>query len=144
VSTPAVPVRWSRPALVAFRFVFAYLVLYNIAALWFLPWKGEWLADKYQWPWDQLGVWVGDTLFGIDAHRPEGTGSGDTWADYVLMFDQVVLCTIATAIWSIVDRRRDAYPRLLDGLRSFVRLVLGLTLLSYGASKICYTQFGPL
>lgn len=141
MSMDGVPVRWSKPALVAFRFCFAYLVLYNFAAIfWFLPWKGEWLAEKYGWPWDKLVVWVGDTCFGVDA-RSHPTGSGDTWQAYVLTVVNLGLSVVATVVWSVLDRRSESYPRLLDGLRSMVRLVLGMTLISYGLAKVFYTQF---
>jgi hypothetical protein len=141
MSMDGVPVRWSKPALVAFRFCFAYLVLYNHAAIfWFLPWKGEWLAEKYGWPWDQLVVWAGDMFFGVDA-RAHPTGSGDTWHGYVYSAVYLGLSALATAVWSVIDRRSVAHPRLLDGLRTLVRLVLGTTLISYGLAKVFYTQF---
>ena len=129
--------------MVGFRCCFAYLLLYNVSSvLWLVPWKGEWLAETYQRPWDQLGVWVGDTLFGVDAHR-HPTGSGDTWADYVLSFDLLVISALATIVWSLLDRRRLAYPRLLDALRTLVRVVLGTTLVFYGLAKVFWTQFPP-
>jgi hypothetical protein len=141
MSMDGVPIRWSQPARIAFRFCFAYLLLYNLPfPIYFLPWKGEWLAEKYAWPWEQLVPWVGDTFFGVDAHG-HPTGSGDTWNAYVSSFCMLVMSAIATVVWSVLDRKREGYPRLLDGLRSYVRLVLGMTLISYGLAKVFWTQF---
>jgi uncharacterized membrane protein YphA (DoxX/SURF4 family) len=69
------------------------------------------------------------------------TGSGDTTYNYVLNLLTLVYAVAATLLWTALDRKRQNYAYLHQWLRLFVRLVLGVTLLSYGASKVIKSQF---
>jgi uncharacterized membrane protein YphA (DoxX/SURF4 family) len=70
-------------------------------------------------------------------------GSGDTTFHYVQVLCFLLIAATVTLIWSIVDRRRTGYHRLYLGLRVLVRIILGGTLISYGAAKVIQTQFPP-
>ena len=77
---------WSLPARIAFRFAFAYLVLYclpdlgRVSLLEALPWGGEWLGNHFVRPWHVLTVWTATHVFRLSGpvtqYHP--TGSGDT------------------------------------------------------------------
>ena len=136
--TPA----WSAARRIAFRFVFAYLVLYNLP----FPIGGLPLTDTmkgwYDRIWHAAVPWFAAHV--LHLARPItifSNGSGDTTYDYVLVLVVALLATVATAVWSLLDRRTKAYPRLELGLRVYVRYVLAYALLGYGAFKVIQTQF---
>jgi uncharacterized membrane protein YphA (DoxX/SURF4 family) len=66
-------------------------------------------------------------------------GSGDTTFGYVKVLCYVVLAIVAATVWSFVDRRRN-HARCYQWVRLYVRVLLGATLLSYGAAKVIPTQ----
>lgn len=151
VETPAPPAeRWSLAARIAFRFAFAYLLLYCcpgagrislLDAIPFLPYAvNEWAMA----PWRALCPWVAVHVFHLSGpvtqYHP--TGSGDTTLDYVQLFCFVVIAAVATVVWSVLDRRRTEYTMLYPWLRLVVRFTLAFTLLSYGFAKIYPLQFG--
>lgn len=53
----------------------------------------------------------------------------------------LAIAAVATAFWSIFDRKRLDYRRLHAWLRLVVRIALALTLTRYGAQKIWPSQF---
>src|SRR5919202_5440377 len=104
---------WRPATRVLFRFAFAYLVLYNLPfPLGSLPYTDP-LAAQYTKLWDAVVPWVGRHVLKINYEV--GTtfnGSGDRTYDYVLLFCTFTLAVAATLVWSLLDRRRKAYPRL--------------------------------
>jgi uncharacterized membrane protein YphA (DoxX/SURF4 family) len=127
---------------IAFRCAFAYFVLYNIPfPLSFIPYLNK--TDEW-WNalWQKLVPWVGQHLLHLATPITVFTnGSGDTRFDYVKNLCMVVLALGATILWSALDRRRPSYRQLQEWLRLYVRLTLGVTLLSYGAYKVIPSQF---
>jgi hypothetical protein len=63
------------------------------------------------------------------------TGSGDQTLDWVQAFCLLAIALGATAVWSILDRRRANYIGLQKWFRLFLRFSLGATMLTYGAVK---------
>jgi hypothetical protein len=53
-----------------------------------------------------------------------------------------VASLVLAAVWTLADRRRLAYPRLLAWLHTAVRFLLGGALVFYGALKLLPAQFG--
>ncbi|HYX52747.1 MAG TPA: hypothetical protein VE783_04800, partial [Candidatus Limnocylindrales bacterium] len=143
-STPlsgAVP-NWNFARSAAFRFGFAYWILYSFPQpLIFIPYVDK-LFGWYEPVWQKLIVWTGQHVFHL-AKRIEfpPTGSGDTTSQFVRNFLVLVFAAVAMVVWSALDRRRGNYRQLHEWLRVYVRLVLGATLLSYGAAKVIKTQF---
>jgi hypothetical protein len=143
--------RWSVASLVAFRFAFAYLILYCwpgtgrvnlLDAMPFIPDAvTEWLAT----PWRALSPWAAVHVFHMSGSVTQYhlTGSGDTTLDYVQVFCFAVIAAAAAALWSGLDRRRSEYRTLYAWLRLIVRFTLAFTLLSYGFAKIFPQQFPP-
>jgi hypothetical protein len=124
--------RWSIARRVLFRFVFAYLVLYQLPFPIPLPWYGD--------LWNAVVPWVGRRLFRVDITvRPNG--SGDTTYNYVQVCCFLVLAAAVTLLWSVLDRKRPGHPRLHDGLRIYVRFALASAMIMYGAVKVIPAQF---
>src|SRR5439155_22360041 len=96
---PADPLRWGLARRIAFRFVFVYLVLYNlpfpIGALPISPsavtrFAYQWAVKPYQDTCDVVVLWAGKRVFDLDITvRP--AGSGDTTWNYVEVFCFAVL-----------------------------------------------------
>ena len=110
---------------IAFRFFCLYWVL--------------WLSPI----WKPVAPMVATRLFHVSAeaatyHR---TGSGDTALQYMDVFLSFVAALCGTAIWSMLDRRRDQYVILHSWLRLLIRYFMALMLLSYGFSKVFLLQF---
>ncbi len=84
-----------------------------------------------------FGRWLG-----VEAVR-RPNGSGDTMFHWVQILVMLILAVIAAGVWSVLDRRRTEYARLYLGLRVGARLMLGMTLISYGAAKVIQSQFPP-
>ena len=123
----------------AFRFAFAYFVLYSAPEpLSDLPGAMP-LFAWYDDLWHALVTWFARVAFGVPITVfPEG--SGDTTYNYVQIVVLVLLALLAAAAWTAFDRRRDD-ERLADRLRIWLRYVLGTTMVTYGAIKIVKSQF---
>ena len=121
--------RWPHLKKIAFRWLFAYLVLYCIQ----LP---------PDWLWNRFVPWMGK-LLGVDATW-RFNGSGDTTFHYVQVLCFVLTALAAALVWSLADYKRAHDHRLYLGLRVLVRLSLGIALIGYGAAKVIPSQFPPL
>ena len=116
---------WSLAQRIALRFVCVYLVLYlSDGWLQLVPVGG---AVIERW-WQALGLWTGRHILHItteiDVHR-FGTGSGDTLLDYIRVLNELAIASVATLVWSLAARRRDAQA-LYQWLRVYVRYPLGM------------------
>jgi len=69
-----------------------------------------------------------------------GSGSGDKTFDWVLAFCLLVFAALATAIWSLLDRRRENYATLYKWFRLFIRFALASQLVGYGMAKVIPLQ----
>jgi hypothetical protein len=125
---------WCRARRLAFRLVFLYAGLYGLCYL--VPLGLPALAAPVL---DRLSRAVFD--------RPvvaNPTGSGDTWLDWMTVFTVAAVSVVGALLWSLLDRRNRAYPRLFDGLLVFVRFTLAATMLGYGFAKVLPPrQFPP-
>lgn len=143
MAEPMNPSRWGLARRIFFRFAFCYLVLYNLPfpldLVELLP-HGENLLQPYGDLWRFVVPWVGDEVFGVEVAFRR-TGSGDTTFRYIQVLCFLGLALVATAIWTFLDRRRPHYARLQEWLSVYVRFVLAVALLSYGAVKVIPSQF---
>ncbi|MDE0163792.1 MAG: hypothetical protein OXL36_01735 [Bryobacterales bacterium] len=121
--------QWPHLKKIAFRWLFAYLVLYCIQ----LP---------PDWLWNRLVPWTGE-LLGVNATY-RLNGSGDTTFHYVQVLCFVLTALAAALVWSLADYKRSHDHRMYLGLRVLVRLSLGIALIGYGAAKVIPSQFPPL
>lgn len=133
---------WSPARRVGFRFVFAYLVLYSLPfPIGTLPLTAP-IRGWYDKLWHLVVPWFGAHVLHLAKPVTIFTnGSGDTTYDYVLLLVNLTIAGLAAVIWTLLDRRARAYPRLALGLRIYVRYVLAFALLAYGSFKVIQTQF---
>jgi len=142
-SREAAAPEWGPVKRILFRCGFSYLVLYLLTSflglVGFIP--GAYvLMGWYFQLWPRIVPWVGRHLFGVTA-APHPTGSGDTMYGWVQIFCYLVSAVLAALVWTVLDRKRKSYPRLYQWLRVYVRLGLGMTMISYGAFKVIPSQF---
>lgn len=142
--------RWPAPLRFTFRFFCCYWILYSLPEpgrvniLQAFP-GGSFLAGPYTSLWHAICPWVAIHIFHLSGQPVTyfRTGSGDTTLAYIQNLLYVVIALAATAVWSVLDRKRPHY-RALDGwLRLLVRYTLAFTLLSYGFAKVFPLQFQP-
>ncbi len=157
---PARP--WNPLTRFSFRFLFAYLLLYNfqsfvsnvcslIGAAIGLFTKAEWVGYVYApAQWVQTAqqtsvVWLVKTLFNIDiTNFPNG--SGDTQYNYYELAVYAAAALLAAILWTIIAFSKPAWrgqshTRLMDYLRIYVRYVLAFTMITYGMIKVIKLQF---
>ena len=115
---------WSAPARLGFRVAFAGFVLRAI-----LPTP---VADL-------LVRGLARALGIVLVYR--ANGSGDTTYNYLLVLALALLAVLVAGIWTALDRERQAYPRLGEGLIVGIRYFLGVTMLGYGLAKLFVAQF---
>ena len=146
-----VTARWPWAARVGFRFGVVYTVLFCVmigqvvfalvAAL------DKWLPDTApMWPLQQAAPvleWVGRKVFGVEAVFQQNSGSGDQSAIWVMVFCIAVVAAVVTLVWSVLDRRRPAYPRLAAWFVTGLRLCLAGQMLFYGIAKAIPSQMPP-
>ncbi|MEA2561738.1 MAG: hypothetical protein QOH06_3242 [Acidobacteriota bacterium] len=131
---------WSPVKRLLFRFAFVYLVLYSFPfPLFYIPYVGMIGMWTFQM-WNKLVPWVGQQVFGV-AITVFPNGSGDTTFNYVQVFCFLVIAAAVTLVWSLLDRRRRNYVRLYEWLRVYVRFVLAVAMIGYGAFKVIPSQF---
>ncbi|HVU37144.1 MAG TPA: DoxX family protein [Opitutales bacterium] len=145
INLPPDAPRWRWPTRVAFRFCFVYfgLVIFPFP-LGYVPYSDYlfyYIYQAYDAFWNWLVPWTGAHILHLS--KPITilpNGSGDTTWNYVQVFCLVVIAGVSTAIWSWLDRRRPAYPKLYQWSRLLVRLYLAAVLISYGLDKVVPLQ----
>ncbi|WP_084523598.1 hypothetical protein [Nocardia inohanensis] len=137
---------WHPLVRIAFRFGFVFVGV-GMAA----PWVAHALLRSFGLPTDTvltvakwtalhpLSDWVGTQFFGTRADY-SASGSSDTATQWVAEFTLLLVAVVATAVWSILDRRRPGYDRLYGWFRLLLRAVLVAALLLYGMVKALPSQ----
>jgi hypothetical protein len=137
--------RWSLGLRVVFRFCFVYFGLYCIYTQIFgglisIP-KMESIELSSFWPIRQITFWTAAHVF--HAQLPliyTGSGSGDKTFDWVLAFCLLVFAAAASAVWSVLDSRRENYVSLHKWFRLFLRFALASQMVGYGMAKVIPMQ----
>lgn len=140
-STIQSPKEWSLLTCMAFRFGFAYLVLYSFPGPLVLIPGANGIFGWYGLLWKMAARWTGAHVLHLSPPAHPNLNGSDTLQQYVQNLQIVVLSTAAMLAWSALDRKRREYARLHQWLRLYVRLVLGSALLAFGAAKVIKTQF---
>jgi hypothetical protein len=103
-----------------------------------LTWPTEVVSKPLEW----LSIWTATDVLGLELPPPRlHNGSGDTTQAYVMHLVIAVLAAVGAAIWSVLDRRRTAYPRLAAAAVIVLRYYLSFMLLGYAFAKL--SQFPP-
>lgn len=145
------PVRWSWPARVTFRFGVVYSVIFCVMIgqilFVFTGFTHQFLPDTApMWPLlaaESVLNWVGRTVFGIDVQLHRDSGSGDQAIIWVMVFTALVVAAVAAVVWSVLDRRRLAYPRAGAWFLTILRWCVAGQMLFYGIAKAVPTQMPP-
>ncbi len=88
------------------------------------------------WPVRPLVFWVGGHLFGMKTPLVySGSGSGDKNYDWALLFCIVFFSIMATAAWTLIDRKPRDYSALRKWFLIFLRVCLVSQMLAYGFVK---------
>jgi len=136
---------WSLARCVIFRFCFVYFGLYCMATqilggMFPIP-KVDVPDPGTLWPMRPIVLWTAAHIFRVTHPLVfEDTGSGDRTFDWVLVFCLLVFATLATVIWSSVDRKRVNYVTLHKWFRIFLRFALASEMITYGLSKVIPLQ----
>ena len=149
------PHRWSLGKRIAFRLAFCYLggycIFSNNVTIWsVVPSLGtskgtlilsRAVARAFLMP----AQYLAGHLFHVapPGDRLHGTGSGDTAINWIVLLLLLAVSVIATAVWSVLDRRRPHYQTLEAWLRFLIRLTLGLGMVVYGLDKVFPLQMAP-
>jgi uncharacterized membrane protein YphA (DoxX/SURF4 family) len=131
---------WTLSTRIAFRLCFVYFGVYClstqiITSLLAIP--NVDLPDPSGIPpWRQIITFTATrVLHHKDPLVFTGSGSGDKTVDFVLIVCLFVFSLIATAVWSILDRRRTSYSALHKWFMLFLRFALAGQMLVYGFAK---------
>jgi hypothetical protein len=138
---PAAASPWSLPRRLAFRFGFAYGILYLLPfPVGALPLTGG-LARMLAAGRRTLVPWFGRHVLHLKAPAVwHETGSGDSLYEWVSVLLIASLAAVATTVWSLVSRQSE-HRRLHQFLRIYVRYALALIMLGYGLTKVFPGQF---
>ena len=131
---------WPLPKRILFRFAVAFFVLIN-----------------FPFPFDVIPIDALEPLFQKVSDVPvrfaarflhvsvdiRPNGSGDTTYSYVNLLSVFVIAIVVTIAWSILDRRRLRYDKGWIIFRAYLRFVLAVSMITYGAAKVIPSQFPP-
>jgi len=106
--------------------------------------KTEWLRDLLEKPLQLAVSWFAEHALGLADPMIARTGSSDRVWDYVQLLVIAILAVLGTIGWSVIDRRRTAYPRLASAAQIALRYFVASVMLYYGFSKILKLQFPDL
>lgn len=133
--------RWSLPLRIAFRFFAIYFTLQIAPWGWLgsIPGFGA-LINPYYTLLDKGVHWSNARFFRVRETLVPPNGSGDTswaWAQLWLFLS---IAALGAIVWSVLDRKRQAYPRGAYYLRAMVRYYIATFALSYGIIKVFALQ----
>ena len=130
---------WSKAKLVAFRFLFCYLILFFLAPFGLIGQATG--LSRLGSLWAHTVKWVGLNLFDRKITTLPN-GSGDTLFNYVEIACWLILAAFATIIWTHLDKKSRDHEKLSSHLRQGVRGYLAAIMLAYGMNKLIPLQFG--
>jgi len=134
--------RWNLALRIAFRFSMVYLGLYCLATQFISPPHADTPDLVARWPLSPAISWIGAHIFHVNAPLSFGGNSGtlDDMFGWVMTFCVLMIATVATVVWSLLDRRRENYAELHKWFRLFLRFVLCGQMIIYGFSKVIPVQ----
>jgi uncharacterized membrane protein YphA (DoxX/SURF4 family) len=130
---------WNEGQKALLRFIALFVVLFISSFSFphiFIPDVGKWLSPFFE----KLVVFCGDHLFHIKRPYTQKIIS-DSTGMYLDVFVVFVLSSVASFVWTAVDRRPRSYDKLLYWFIVLVRYYLAMQLLHYGFNKLFKWQF---
>jgi hypothetical protein len=131
---------WGLARRVAFRWCFVYFGLYClltqvVTSLFPIP-KLDIPDPSTLSPVHQVVSWTAAQVFHVTTPLIyTGSGSGDKTFDWVLVFCLLILTAFATAVWSVLDRKRGNYIAMHKWFRLAMRFALAGQMMAYGWAK---------
>jgi hypothetical protein len=143
--------RWNPFLKIAFRFLLGYLGLYCLATQLIISLFTAPAADLLSlpdpatvWPLRPVISWTAAHIFHVNAPVTVfwggNSGSPDCMFGWVTAFCLLMIATVATGVWSLLDRRRENYAGLHKWFRLFVRFALAGQMITYGMVKVIPVQ----
>src|SRR5216684_2461225 len=143
--------RWNLALRIAFRFWMVYLGLYCLAtqittSLFTVTSAnaGYFPDPATVWPLRPVISWTGAHIFHVNAPVTVfwggNSGSSDCMFAWVMTFCLLMIATVATVVWSLLDRRRENYAGLHKWFRLFLRFALAGQMIIYGMVKVIPVQ----
>ena len=134
---------WKLASRIGFRFCFLYLGSYclttHVVRGLFPSFDLPDLATVA--PIRQAVFWSAAHIFHLSTSLVyTGSRSGDKTFDWVLVFCLLTIGFFGTALWSVLDRRRETYITLHKWFHLFLRFAVGSQLLFYGMVKLVPLQ----
>ncbi len=133
---------WHQGQKILFRFFFLFAVLYIFPfPIQFIPGAniiGSWYGNFFE----AFVAWSSTSFLGFEeAIKTKPTGSGDTTFDFIQTGLKLGLAFVIGLVWTVLDRQRTNYDKLLEWLTVLVRYYLAMMMLSYGFYKVIQLQF---
>jgi hypothetical protein len=133
--------RWPVWQRVAFRFFVVYFALQIAPWNWFRALPGvSFLLGFYGQTMNWAVRTANARFFHVRDVLIPMNGSGDTSYAWAQLWFYLSLAGIACIVWSVLDRKRLHYTRLLFWLRMVVRYYIAVAALSYGIIKLFLLQ----
>ena len=124
-----------------FRFFCVYLLLQTAPWDWFSEIPGiATLSAAVNWGIDQAVRAANAHLFHVRETLVPPNGSGDTSWAWTHLWLMLSIAALACAVWSVIDRKRQGYWRLVWWFRTLVRYYVASYALSYGIIKLFLLQ----
>jgi len=132
VSTPIV---WTAAQKIAFRFIVIYGSLFMLS--------NQFVFSFLLTPlWRSVIPWFAKNVLHMQRNiSAYGGGSGDGTYSYVSLVVYLSLAILGTICWTVLDRQRPNYQRVLQFFVVFVRYYLVYQMLIYGLAKLMHMQF---
>jgi hypothetical protein len=96
------------------------------------------------WPLRPVISWTAAHIFHVNAPLTVfwggNSGSSDCMFGWVMTFCVLMIATVATVVWSLLDRRRENYAGLHKWFRLFLRFALAGQMITYGMVKVIPVQ----
>jgi hypothetical protein len=132
--------QWGLALRIAFRFCVAYFTLFGLSnqilgGLFVIP-KVNIPELSALWPLRHITFWTAAHIFRIKRDLVyTGSGSGDKTFDWILAICLLVIASVITLVWSILDRHRPNYVTFHKWFRLAMRFMLASEMFLYGLDK---------
>lgn len=123
-----------------FRFFFIYLIIYIEPLTWGSELTFGYLREGYYAMIDWMVNLSNHYLFKTYPELVPINGSGDTSWAYTHLKLFLLLSFLVALIWSLLDRKKAAYPRWGYVLNTIVRYKIAMTAFGYGIIKLFALQ----
>ena len=128
---------WSSWQKILFRFVACYFFLFCMSNQFVL-------TSLFDPIWREIVPWFAKHVLQLENEITVFTnGSGDTTYNYVSLLVYIIISLIATLTWTLLDRNRENYNKLLQWFLILVRYYVIYQMMMYGLAKLLYLQFHP-